>query len=176
MSLLNVEIKARCKEPERIRSILENHEADFIGADHQRDTYFKVDEGRLKLREGIIENNLIYYERADAKEPEASEIELMPVPKKQGNSLKKLLTQALGTWVTVDKKREIYFIDNVKFHIDEVQHLGSFVEIEAIDEVGSRNRRQLHEQCRKYMQLLHIDEANLIDGSYSDMLAKSNQP
>lgn len=96
MCLLNVEIKARCNEPEKIRSILKNHKADFIGNDHQLDTYFKVDEGRLKLREGTIENNLIYYRRPDAKQPKASEIELVQVPKKQNHSLKKTAWSRAG--------------------------------------------------------------------------------
>lgn len=56
---LNVEIKAKCSDPQRIRDILESHGAEHKGLDHQIDTYFRVQNGRLKLREGDIENFLI---------------------------------------------------------------------------------------------------------------------
>ena len=72
MSLLNIEIKARCPDAKAIRSILQSRKADFKGIDHQVDTYFKVPFGRLKLREGNIENNLIYYDREDKKGPKKS--------------------------------------------------------------------------------------------------------
>ncbi len=74
----------------------------------------------------------------------------------------------------VDKSREIYFIDNVKFHIDTVKNLGAFVEIEAIDTDGSISREHLKEQCDYYMQLLQIKPSDLIADSYSDMLRQNN--
>lgn len=173
MNLQNVEIKATCSEPEKIRSILENQKAEFIGIDRQVDTYFNVKKGRLKLREGTIENNLIYYRRPDRKEPRDSDIELIPMPEKMSADMKNLLKKSLGIWITVEKKREIYFIDNVKFHIDEVKQLGSFVEIEVIDKDGSVDKVQLHKQCRYYMDLLEIEDSDLVDLSYSDMLAEA---
>lgn len=171
-SLLNVEIKARCDDPHKIRTILRQHEADFVGTDHQTDSYFHIQEGRLKLREGTIENNLIYYRRADTREPKASDIELVPVPGEQRSGLKNLLRLALGIRVTVEKEREIYFIENVKFHIDKVTSLGSFIEIEAIDKDGSRNEQHLQRQCSHYMKLLQINDSDLIEVSYSDLLAE----
>ena len=63
MSFLNVEIKAKCNDPAFIRNYLLSNGALFKGLDIQTDTYFKTNNGRLKLREGTIENNLIYYER-----------------------------------------------------------------------------------------------------------------
>ena len=57
----NIEIKARSANHEKIRDFLKSHGADFKGIDNQIDTYFKVNKGRLKLREGTIENHLIYY-------------------------------------------------------------------------------------------------------------------
>jgi adenylate cyclase, class 2 len=61
MHHLIVEIKARCSDPEKIRTILRARGARFAGLDHQVDTYFRVSAGRLKLREGKIENALIFY-------------------------------------------------------------------------------------------------------------------
>ena len=60
-----VEIKARCTQAQRVRDYLRSHGADVRGTDHQTDTYFRVPHGRLKLREGRIENVLIDCEHTD---------------------------------------------------------------------------------------------------------------
>jgi len=168
MTILNVEIKARCKDPDRIRRILKENSAEFKGEDRQIDTYFSVPEGRLKLREGTIENNLIYYRRSDIRDPKSSRIDLMPV--EEIDALKSLLSNALNVKIVVDKKREIYFIDNVKFHIDRIEGLGSFVEIEAIDRTGEIGEETLKEQCEYYMDLFSIEQNDLEAKSYSDLL------
>lgn len=170
MQLKNVEIKSECSDPNRIRSILQRLGADYQGRDHQIDTYFEISEGRLKLREGSIEQNLIYYRRADKRAPKRSDIELVPVSPDQAPGLKSILATTLGIRVIVEKTREIYWIDNVKFHIDKVQKLGSFVEIEAIDDDGSQSSEALQQQCRHYLGLLEIDERDLVDVSYCDLI------
>jgi len=147
---------------------LEAQNANFIGIDHQIDTYFKVPNGRLKLREGEIENHLIHYQRTNIAGPKKSKVLLFK--SSPGSSLKSLLTAALGIWTIVDKKRAIFFIGNVKFHIDEVKNLGSFVEIEAIDEDGTIAESSLEEQCRHFMDLLGIQKEDLLEVSYSDLL------
>lgn len=168
MPHINIEIKAHCVIPDQIREILQNHDANFIGEDHQIDTYFNVPNGRLKLREGNIEHALIHYQRSDQAGPKQSDV-LLYHPQPQ-SSLKQLLTQALGVWAVVDKQREIYFINNVKFHIDDVKKLGSFVEIEAISTDGTFTAAQLLEQCQHFMHLLGIRAENLLTSSYSDMI------
>ena len=168
MPHLNVEIKARCKNPDQIRAILKAHQADFRGTDHQIDTYFDNVKGRLKLREGNIENNLIHYLRSNQAGPKKSEVHLYPTP--DSVRLKALLQTALGVKVVVDKKREIYFIKNVKFHLDQVKGLGSFVEIEAIDDDGTIGEPFLLQQCQTYLQLFEIEADDLIEVSYSDLL------
>ena len=168
MPLKNVEIKARCSKPGNIRDVLRAEGADFKGKDHQTDTYFKVESGRLKLREGSIENNLIYYDRPDTKSPKPSHIQLISMAHPQ--KMKSLLTHALGIDVVVKKQREIYFINNVKFHIDIVEKLGDFVEIEAIDKDGSISETKLRKQCEYYMQLFDISVDDLVAESYSNLI------
>jgi predicted adenylyl cyclase CyaB len=136
MAHINIEIKAQCKEPQRLRQLLNERGADFKGADHQVDTYFKAARGRLKLRQGTIENSLIFYERPDTAGPKRADVSLFRTDATGGKQLYETLTAAMEVLVAVDKQREIYFIDNVKFHLDTVEGLGSFVEIEAIDETG----------------------------------------
>lgn len=168
MTIKNVEIKARCTNPDNVRTVLRENDAHFKGTDHQIDTYFQVDEGRLKLREGTIENNLIYYMRPDSSEPKRSDIHLVPMDNSQ--NMKALLTAALGIQTVVDKHREIYFIENVKFHVDEVSGLGNFTEIEAIDEDGSLSEPKLRQQCEYYMNLFEIRDEDLVAKSYSDLI------
>ncbi|MBN2571627.1 MAG: class IV adenylate cyclase, partial [Ignavibacteriales bacterium] len=148
MSHINIEIKARTNDQDEIRKLLKSLNADFKGVDLQIDTYFNVNSGRLKLREGKIENYLIHYNRKNVEEPKQSDVILFKT--EPDSSLKEILQNALVVLVVVDKKREIYFIDNVKFHIDEVTELGTFIEIEAIDIDGKIAKEKLLEQCNFY--------------------------
>ena len=171
MTQLNIEVKARSNNQDSIREILKSHKAEFKGVDHQTDTYFKVNSGRLKLREGNIENSLVHYEREDKEGPKQSNVTFYKSTDK--TSLKEILTKALGVLVVVDKSREIYFIDNVKFHLDSVNDLGTFIEIEAIDSTGTIGKEKLTEQCQNYLNLFKIKQEDLVTNSYSDLLLKN---
>src|SRR5260221_2937937 len=168
MSFLNVEIKAKCNDAGFIRNYLLSNRAEFKGVDEKADTYFNVSDGRLKLREGNIENNLIYYERSNQPGPKNSHFYLVKIV--DANSLKEVLTKSIGVKVIVKKKREIYYINNIKFHIDEVAELGSFVEIEAGNILANLSREELKKQCDFYIKEFKVKSADLINGSYSDML------
>lgn len=170
MQHLNIEIKARCDDLDAIRSILQQHNADFVGEDHQIDTYFEGAQGRLKLREGTIEQSLIHYHRPDQKGPKPSTVTRYE-PDAPGE-LKNVLDAALGVWVVVDKRREIYFIDNVKFHLDRVKGLGTFVEIEAIGRDENANPDDLQAQCQQYMARFGLPDEALVSDSYSDLLSR----
>jgi adenylate cyclase, class 2 len=167
-----IEIKARCNNHEKIRNILLSGNAKFQGMDHQIDTYFNVSSGRLKLREGNIENSLIHYFRDNLEVPKESDVLLYKPENLQ--MIKMILSRSLGVLISVDKEREIYFIDNVKFHIDKVKDLGKFVEIEAI---GNSNADIIHlmDQCETYLKLFGIEKKDLITHSYSDMLLKKKE-
>lgn len=171
MAHTNIEIKAKAKDQDKIREVLKSKNADFKGVDYQIDTYFKVDNGRLKLREGKIENHLIYYQRENEKGPKQSDVVLFQFDPE--SSLKEILINSLGVLAVVHKRREIYFIDNVKFHIDVVENLGSFVEIEAIDKDGVIGKDKLLQQCQFFLDLFKISQEDLISVSYSDLLLQS---
>lgn len=172
MGIVNIEIKALCSDPSVIENILRNEKADFVGIDHQVDTYFNVANGRLKLREGNIENALIHYNRENISGPKKSDVLLYKTT--PNSELKKLLSQSLGVKVVVDKQRKIFFIGNIKFHIDIVEGLGSFIEIEAIDETGQGDQAKLFEQCQRYLTKFMIKQSELVDVSYSDLLIQKN--
>ena len=168
---LNIEIKARCADPANILDALKKAGAEYKGCDHQVDTYFEIPKGRLKLREGNIENNLIYYRRNDQAGPKRSEVILYPASKESG--LKEILAEVNGVKVVVDKQRHILFIGNVKFHVDEVKELGNFIEIEAIGEPGQEE--ELNRQCRLYLDKLGIADEDLLHDSYSDIILRKVQ-
>ena len=172
MSHLNVEIKAIVNNPSFVRNYLVNHRATFKGTDEQTDTYFNVKTGRLKLREGNIENNLIFYNRPNEAGPKSSHFNLVKIEDASG--LKEALERSCGIKMIVRKKREIYYIKNVKFHIDEVPGLGSFVEIEAGNILADKTEPELLDQCNFYLKEFGIKEEDLIAESYSDLMMKGN--
>jgi predicted adenylyl cyclase CyaB len=170
VGFINVEIKARCGNPQEIERILLENNADYIGMDNQTDTYFKVVSGRLKLREGNIENALIYYNRDNIAGPKLSNVLLYTAEPK--SNLKQILEKSVGILTTVEKKRKIFFIGHVKFHIDDVKNLGNFIEIEAIDKKGTIGKEQLQIDCNRYLNKLKIKSGDLEPLSYSDLLIK----
>jgi len=168
MPILNIEFKARAKDITAPETILQQHDPRFIGEDHQVDTYFNVQAGRLKLREGNIENALIHYEREDFAGAKSSHVLLYQ--HQPDKTLKEILVKTLGIKAVVDKRRKIYFINNVKFHFDTVDGLGSFVEVEAIDKDGTIGKEKLQAQCDEYAALLSIKPEDYCSLSYSDMV------
>jgi adenylate cyclase class IV len=124
MNIKNFEFKARVDSLEKYENKLLTLNPRFEGVDHQVDTYFNVSKGRLKLREGNIENSLIYYERENVADAKRSDIILFQF--KPDKALKEILALQLGIKVVVDKMRKIYFINNIKFHFDSVDAIGKF--------------------------------------------------
>jgi adenylate cyclase class IV len=168
---LNVELKARCPDPDHVRRVLAEAGADFRGTDRQRDVYFTVGEGRLKLRRGTIERSLVFYRRADSAGARRSEVTMARLESAAPEAMAALedaLSAALGVRAVVEKQREIRFVGNVKFHLDERPGRGSFVEIEAIDLTGSLGEERLREQCEAWRARLGISEQDLVAFSYAD--------
>jgi predicted adenylyl cyclase CyaB len=173
MPQLNFEFKAKtCQLTDLENKFLQLNPL-FAGEDHQIDTYFNVPKGRLKLREGNIENSLIYYERenkANAKQSDIILYEHLP-----DRALKEILIKVHGVKAVVNKKRKIYFIDNVKFHFDVVQGLGTFIEVEALDKNASTGIGKLKQQCDHYAGFFGIDKSDFIAVSYSDLILENQQ-
>jgi adenylate cyclase class 2 len=172
MNIKNFEFKAKINEIEKYESKLLTLNPKFQGLDHQIDTYFNAKHGRLKLREGNIENSLICYERENITGSKESQVILY---QHQPNvALKNILTKQLGVKIVVDKKRKIYFIDNVKFHFDIVDNLGTFLEVEAIDINQAFTIEELKLQCDKYFNFFELTPNDVIDKSYSDLIMEQN--
>ena len=166
MKRLIYEFKARLNGEEQVRAALKKLNARFIGTDHQIDTYFRVASGRLKVREGRIENALIFYRRENARRARRSAVELMLLPPR--NSMRAILDHSLGTLAVVDKRREIYFVKNVKIHLDSVRGLGKFVEVEAISRTDDLKR--IRTQARQFQEQFGITSKDIVAESYSDLI------
>lgn len=168
---LNIEFKARCPDPNQVRAILRRMDAELTGIDNQTDTYFNVPSGRLKLRDGNVERNLIYYERDAGGRPKQSDVWLAPCP--EPVPLLELLTNALGVRVVVEKRREIYFHGSTKIHLDEVPGLGSFVEVEVIADAATADLENMRMVCDEWMRNLGVRDGDLVSASYSDLIASA---
>ena len=118
----------------------------------QRDTYFRVPEGRLKLREESPGGAaLIQYARDDR--PEARESRYRITPVEDPETLRRSLDEALGTLVVVDKERRLLLWEGVRIHLDTVRGLGSFLELEGVapedsDLSGEHDRQPLPSAAR----------------------------
>jgi adenylate cyclase class 2 len=167
MQQFKIAIKARCEDLNPIRAFLMNHSARFVGKDQQKDTYFNVSHGRLKMREGNIENGLYHVDHSGQSDPNSGHEHFLAVLETQ--PLTDILEKALGIKKVVEKRREIYFIDNVKFHLDEVIDHGCFVEIEAVDIDDTITPERLGEQCCEFRNALGIKEEDILAQSYSEL-------
>lgn len=142
--------------------------AESQDPERQVDTYFRVAHGRLKLRESLQSGpELIHYIRADVAGARESHYQLYRTEDAEG--LKAILEKALGVKAVVAKRREIYLIGNVRVHLDKVQDLGSFVELEGIVE-NPAELVYVGDEVQRLRQALGIEEHALVKESYSDLI------
>ena len=164
----NVEIKASVKTirdlVERISDLADSGPENI----EQDDTFFKCDNGLLKLRDfSDGSGELIFYKRSKTEGPKTCFYEIIPTD--AVHSLHKLLSKAYGQIGRVRKNRTLYMIGRTRVHVDQVEELGTFVELEVVlkeDEsevVGMREAREL-------MAALGIEENALIDLTYVELL------
>jgi homotetrameric cytidine deaminase len=167
----NIEIKARDRDPARTLELALGLGAADHGVISQRDSYFEGARGRLKLREQEPgEDELIEYRRADEAGARASSYRRVPVA--AAAELREALDAALGTLVVVAKRRRLLLQDNVRIHLDEVEGLGSFIELEAV--AGPESDLDAEQaQVADLRERLEIGDDALVGESYSDLLLDS---
>ena len=167
----NVELKAHDPDPARTLERALAAGAEDRGVLRQRDTYFAVAHGRLKLREEDPGGaTLIAYARPDAASERVSDYRLVPVAEPE--PLREALGAASGVSAVVVKRRRLLMWETVRIHLDEVRGLGSFLELEAVAEPGSDLTRE-RGQVAELRRLLEIPDDALREGSYADALTAS---
>jgi homotetrameric cytidine deaminase len=163
----NVELKARDHDPEATLAAALGHGASDQGVLRQKDTYFAAREGRLKLREEDDGATLIAYARADAATARTSTYHLVAVP--DPAALAAALDASLGTVVVVEKFRRLLLWEGVRIHLDSVEGLGTWVELEAVASEDS----DLSDEHRKVAELravLDMKDEDVVAQGYAALL------
>ncbi len=164
----NVEIKARVADLAALRERALALGAAPAGHLQQRDTFFRVARGRLKLRElGPGDGELIFYERPDAPGPKRSDYAIHPTG--DPATLRELLGRALGVRGVVEKRRELLMLGRTRIHLDQVRGLGDFLELEVVldaDELPANGEKVAHE----ILGGLGVPATALVSGAYIDLL------
>jgi len=165
----NVEIKARISDWEAIKLAavrLADGPPQFL---RQEDLFYASPRGRLKLRTVNEKTELIYYERPDQSGPKCCEYHLLPIT--QPDIARRLLERLHGLRGTIRKNRCLYMSGQTRIHLDRVENLGDFVELEVM--LSDNQTAQEGERIAHLLMLeLGIAQNQLLDCAYIDLLAK----
>ena len=178
----NIEIKARvnesmfeiCNKIQSIREELYPSQECVKSVIFQEDYFFKTKpNSRLKLRIITKEKRgeLIYYERPNCTGPKESVYSIYPT--KEFDSLLDVMTKANGLIGIVKKKRILYHLGQTRIHLDTVEGLGDFIELE-VELTKTQTVEEGTKIAEKLMESLNIDKKNLIDVAYIDLINNTN--
>ncbi len=168
----NVEIKAELRDLEAARACCRSLGAKRVSIFEQIDTYFKLPDGRLKRRESQDEpTEWIFYHRKDRIRATLSTFTILS----NNEARDRWSVDGLDPWLVVRKKRELWMIENVRIHLDEVDELGIFLELEALVDKFFPVK-----ECQ--IKIAHLQEqfqpvlGELISVGYSDLLGAGPLP
>lgn len=167
----NIEIKARVADPAAMAERAARIADEGPWTIEQDDTFFGCRDGRLKLRDfGNASGELIFYRRPDQAGPGQSEYRITPTEDPEG--LRAVLADALGVTGRVRKKRTLYLADRTRIHLDHVEGLGDFLELEVMLADGESSRVG-EGDAQVLMERLHIREDDLVDVAYVDLFEEA---
>ncbi len=168
----NIEIKARVKNPESFLVFavtLADKPQELI---IQKDTFFQVPKGRLKLRDfGDGTGELIRYHRPDQPGPKISDYAISSTDDPAG--LAEVLENSLPVIGVVSKKRTLLWCGRTRIHLDDVEDLGWFMELEVVLKQGE-DPNAGETEARRLMQDLGIGTEDLVEGAYLDLLRQKS--
>lgn len=166
----NVEIKARVADLAALRAMVVALGARFAAVEEQVDRYYEIDGSRrVKLRSvagGRAE--MIHYHRPETEGVRLSEYQVTPVRDEEAGLC---LVPKSPPVVVVRKRREVHLLDNVRVHLDEVDHLGTFLELEAVVD-AEHDDAACRAQVDRLLAALAVAPTDLIRASYSDLLRR----
>lgn len=169
----NVEIKAKVCDPSKFAeraAELSKSEGEII---RQHDTFFNCKQGRLKLRDFMNNSGqLIFYERPDTDGPKLSRYSISPT--NNPPSLREVLSDALGVKGEVKKERRLFLIGQTRVHLDTVEGLGNYMELEVVmhPEQTVEEGQQIAEDL---MEKLGVSKESLVTGAYMDLILKGQK-
>jgi predicted adenylyl cyclase CyaB len=165
----NLEIKVKLSSHKEIKSILKKNKIQFEELLIQKDIYFKIDKGILKLRIENDKQTLIFYDRNEKSKKRWSNYHLLEIDKTDGN---KYLKRFLEVLIIVNKKRELYLYNNTRIHLDYVKGLGYFLELETKVLNGLKDAEI---RFAEMMSLLKLGNKQELRTSYKDLLLSRNK-
>lgn len=166
----NVEIKARLSagQLKRIRETALSHSEVSSAFVQHTDTFFLVNLGRLKLREcGDGTAELIAYDRPDDAGPKVSDYVVYRCVSPK--ALLTVLERSMGVRGVVRKHREVILIGQTRVHLDEVEELGEFLELEVVLQPG-QSAADGEGVAKQLLFMLGVDFDSLIKGAYIDLI------
>jgi predicted adenylyl cyclase CyaB len=166
----NIEIKAKIHNGNHLRPLIEKIADTPVQLIFHEDIFFNSPSGRLKLRIFTADRGeLIYYQRPDQDGPKDSNYIISPTT--EPHSLKEVLTSAYGVRGVIRKQRELYRVGQTRIHLDRVDGLGEFLELEFVmqkDQTDIDGIKTLEELMYK----LGIEKKDLINCAYIDLLSQ----
>jgi len=162
----NLEIKIKLDSLKNVKQKLKQHRIELKEILIQKDVYYDVDKGLLKLRIENDNSSLIYYLRNEKSQKRWSDFDFVRFAEENPE---KFFSKFLTNTVTVSKIRELYLFNNTRIHLDKVKELGSFIELETIVVKG------LNEAEKRFTNLIKVLELktdNQIRASYRDLILK----
>jgi predicted adenylyl cyclase CyaB len=164
----NIEIKARVRDLAEMQRRAESLSDAPVRVIPQEDTFFHTEKGRLKLRLlAADQGQLIYYTRPDREGPKRSDYHIFYTP--DPDSLKRVLELAYGIRGVVRKTRYLYQVGQTRVHLDDVEGLGQFLELEVVMQEG-QNDAQGQAVAEELMARLGVEKTDLLEGAYMDLL------
>lgn len=164
----NIEIKARARNFGEIRSRAERLSDTPVQVIPQEDTFFTTPQGRLKLR--ALDSNqgqLIYYMRPEQEGPKRSDYHISHTSDPE--NLKRVLALAYGVRGVVRKTRYLFLVGQTRIHLDEVEGLGHFLELEVVLREGQSDAEG-QGIAEDLMASLGVESNDLLEGAYMDLL------
>jgi adenylate cyclase class 2 len=158
---VNLELKIRVTSHTKLKILLSKIKAERKGILNQEDIYYRVKDGLLKLRTENGNETLIYYRREEKKSNRWSDYYLLKLKNGEG---KRLFNRIFESEVIVKKKRELFYYDNTRIHLDTVKYLGKFLELETLVINGKANAKK---RFTKIINLLELDNSKEIRRSFN---------
>jgi predicted adenylyl cyclase CyaB len=167
----NIEVKARARNFAEIKTRAEKLSDTRVEVIPQEDTFFNTPQGRLKLRVLLGEKGqLIYYTRPDQEGPKRSDYHISYTA--DPANLKRVLELAYGIRGVIRKTRYLYLVGQTRVHLDDVDGLGQFMELEVVMREGQTDAEG-QAIAEGLLERLGVEKSDLLEGAYMDLLESS---
>ena len=162
----NIELKVKIPSFRKYEKVLKTLELKPKELLNQKDVYYEIKKGLLKLRIENGKNSLIKYSRNETSKNRVSNYNVLSLG---DDSAEKFLDRIFNIKAVVEKKRILYLYKNTRIHLDKVKKLGNFIELES---VVVRNSKSAVKEFNEVIGLLNLDTEKQIRKSYKDLIIR----